>query len=161
VTRQPSAPVAPVPSPETVTSERAPQRIALRRSFAMRAASAVFIATASAAVYGCLSSWLGAWQALPLTLAAFALLALGSVRYDRAQPVALTVGRESLAAWGRAGILLAQGRIAGCAHWGDRLLVLVLKPEEGRSHTLLVPADTVPPAVFRELAVRARRRAGA
>jgi len=41
------------------------------------------------------------------------------------------------------------------------LLVLILKPDEGGRQTLLVPADTVPPAVFRELAVRARRRAGA
>ncbi|CAH2774035.1 MAG: FIG00454574: hypothetical protein [uncultured Paraburkholderia sp.] len=143
------------------TSERAPQRIALRRSFTMRVVSAACVATASAAVYSCVSSWLGVLQALPLALAAFALLALCSVRHDRAQPVALTMGRESLTAWGRAGILLAQGRIAGCAHWSDRLLVLVLKPEEGRRNTLLVPADTVPPAVFRELAVRARRRAGA
>ncbi|WP_332261477.1 protein YgfX [Burkholderia sp. WSM2230] len=142
-------------------SERAPQRIALRRSFTMRVATAVFTATASAAVYSCMSSWLGAGQAVPLTLAAFALLALCSVRHDRAQPVALTMGREGLTAWGRAGILLVQGRIAGCAHWSDRLLVLVLKPEEGCRQTLLIPADTVPPAVFRELAVRARRRAGA
>jgi len=96
-----------------------------------------------------------------LTLAVFALLALCALRHDRAQPVALQIGRENLIAWGRAGILLAQGRIAGCAHWGDRLLVLNLKPDEGGRQTLLVPADTVPPAVFRELAVRARRRAGA
>ncbi|CAH2907133.1 MAG: FIG00454574: hypothetical protein [uncultured Paraburkholderia sp.] len=122
--------------------------------------SAVCVATASAAVYSCVSSWLGVLQALPLALAAFALLALCSVWQDRAQPVALTVRRESLTAWGP-GILLAQGRIAGCAHWSDRLLVLVLKPDEGGRHMLLVPADTVPPAVFRELAVRARRRAGA
>ena len=142
-------------------SERAPQRIALRRSFAMRVASAAFVATASAAVYRCVSPWLGAWQAVPLTLAVFALLALCALRHDRAQPVALQIGRENLTAWGRAGILLAQGRIAGCAHWGDRLLVLILKPGEGGRQTLLVPADTVPPAVFRELAVRARRRAGA
>ena len=108
-----------------------------------------------------MSPWLGAWQAVPLTLAAFALLALCALRHDRAQPVALQIGRENLIAWGRAGILLAQGRIAGCAHWGDRLLVLILKPDEGGRQTLLVPADTVPPAVFRELAVRARRRAGA
>ncbi len=108
-----------------------------------------------------MASWLGAWQAVPLALAAFALLALCAVRHDRARPAALKMGRESLTAWGRAGNPLVHGRIAGCAHWSDRLLVLTLTPDTGRQHTLLVPADTVPAAVFRELAVRGRRSAGA
>ncbi|WP_322788907.1 protein YgfX [Paraburkholderia rhynchosiae] len=151
----------PALSRETATPDGAPQRIALRRSIAMRAALAVFALTASWAVYSCVASWLGAWQAVPLTLAALALLALCSVRHDQTRPVALKIGREGIAAWGRTGVLSVQGRITGCAHWSDRLLVLTVTPDEGRRQALLVPADAVPPAVFRELAVRGRRRAGA
>ena len=142
-------------------SEGAPQHIALRCSLAIRVALATFVATASCAVYSCVTSWLGAWQAVPLTFATFALLVLCAVRHERARPVALKIGREGLTAWGRAGNLLVHGRIAGCAHWSDLLLVLTLTPDTGRQHTLLVPADTVPAAVFRELAVRGRRSAGA
>jgi hypothetical protein len=146
---------------DTAISEGTSQQIVLRRSFAMRVALAAFVVTASCAVYSCMASWLTAWQAVPLTLAVFALLTLSAVRHDRAQPAALRMGREGISVWGRAGNLLVYGRIAGCAHWSDRLLVLEVTPDEGRRQTLLVPADTVPTAVFRELAVRGRRRAGA
>ncbi|HEX7933116.1 MAG TPA: protein YgfX [Paraburkholderia sp.] len=127
----------------------------------MCVALAAFVLVASAAVYCAAAPWLGAWQAVPLTLAACALLTLCSVRHGRAQPVALKLGRDGLTVWGRAGAVLAQGRIAGCAHWSDRLLVLTLVPDAGRRRTLFVPADTLPAAVFRALAVRGRRRAGA
>jgi hypothetical protein len=127
----------------------------------MRVALAAFVLTASGAVYSWAASWLGPWQAVPLTLVACALLALCSVRHDRAQPVALRLGREGITAWGRTGAMLAEGRIEGCAHWSDRLLVLTLIRDEGRRQTLLLPADILPAAVFRDLAVRGRRRAGA
>jgi hypothetical protein len=96
-----------------------------------------------------------------LTLAVWALLALCAVRYERAQPVALKIGPDGLSAWSQAGILLAQGRIAGCSQWSGRLLVLALVPDQGRSRTLLLTADALPAPVFRELAVLGRRGAGA
>ncbi|RDK01247.1 hypothetical protein [Paraburkholderia lacunae] len=127
----------------------------------MRAALGVFVLTAALAVHTCLASRLGAWQALPLSLAGLALLALCAARYERAQPVALNLGPDGLSAWDRAGNLLAQGRIAGCSQWSGRLLVLALAPDHGRPRTLLVAADALTAPVFRELAVRGRRGAGA
>ncbi|CAB3806598.1 hypothetical protein LMG28614_06430 [Paraburkholderia ultramafica] len=127
----------------------------------MRVALGIFVLTATSAAYTGIASHLGAWQAVPLTLAVGALLTLCAIRHERAQPVTLRIGRDELAVWGRAGTLLARGRIAGCAQWSDRLLVLALKPEQGRASTLLLAADALPAPVFRELSVLGRRAAGA
>lgn len=142
-------------------SDGAAQRITLRRSVCMRVALGVCVLTATLAVYSCLASHLGAWQAVPLTLAAAALLALCAVRHERAQPVALRIGAYELSVWGRAGNLVVQGRIDGCSQWSDRLLVLALRPGEGRVRTLLLAADALPRSAFRELSVLGRRAAGA
>jgi hypothetical protein len=138
----------------------------------MRAALGVFVLIATLAVQTCLAPRLGAWQAAPLTLAVAALLALCAARHHAAQPVALHLGMGEISAWNCAGALLARGRVVGCAQWSDRLLVLAVEPEDGRrsglasgSHgrarTLLLAADALPPAVFRELSVLGRRAAGA
>jgi hypothetical protein len=127
----------------------------------MRAALGVFILIATSAAYTCFASHQGAWQAAPLTLAVWALLTLCAVKHERAQPVALKIGADGLSAWSRAGALLTQGRIAGCSQWSDRLLVLVLVPDRGRSRTLLLAADALPASAFRKLAVLGRRGAGA
>ena len=132
----------------------------LRRSVAIWAALAVFVLTATSAVFACLASHLGAWQAVPSTLAVGAWLALEALRYDRAQPAALKLGADGLSIWGRTGALLAQGRIAGCSQWSGRMLVLALRPDTGPSRTVLLAADAVPAPVFRELAVLGRRGAG-
>ena len=161
MTRQSTAPALPVLAPESATSDGAPQRIALRRSVAMRVMLGVFVMTATAAVHACLAAQLGAWQAVPLTLAVCALLVLAARRHEQAQPVALKIGPNGLSVWGRAGVLLAQGRIAGCSQWSGRMLVLALAPEQGRTRTLLFSADALPAPVFRELAVLGRRGAGA
>ena len=125
----------------------------------------VFVLTATSAVYACAASHLGARQAVPLTFAVVVLLALCALRYERAQPVALRIGRDELSVWGRAGTLLAHGRIAGCSQWSDRLLVLALRPQDGRmggrTRTLLLAAAALPAPVFRELSVLGRRAAGA
>ncbi|WP_310796116.1 protein YgfX [Paraburkholderia fungorum] len=141
--------------------EGAAQRITLRRSFAMRAASGVFILIATLAAYRCFASHLGTWQAAPLTFAVWVLLTLCAVKHEQAQPVALKIGPDGLSAWNRAGGLLTQGRIAGCSQWSGRLLVLALVPDHGRARTLLLAADALPARVFRELAVLGRRGAGA
>jgi hypothetical protein len=94
-----------------------------------------------------------------------ALLALCAARHDAAQPVALHLGMGEISAWNCAGALLARGRVVGCAQWSGRLLVLTVAPEDGRTHgrtrTLLLAADALPPTVFRELSVLGRRAAGA
>jgi hypothetical protein len=137
----------------------------------MRAAAGVFVLIATLAVYTCLAPRLGAWQAAPLTLAVAALLALCAVRHDAAQPVALHIEMGEISAWNHAGILLARGRVVGCAQWSSRLLVLALEPEGGRrrglmraptgpKRCLLLTADALPPIVFRELSVLGRRAAG-
>ncbi|MFC6946239.1 hypothetical protein E2553_18110 [Paraburkholderia dipogonis] len=133
----------------------------MRRSVAVWAALGVFVLTATSAVYACLALHLGARQAVPLTLAVWAWLALCSLRYQRSQPAALKIGPDGLFVWDRTGALLAQGRIAGCSQWSGRLLILALMPEQGRLRTLLFAADALPAPIFRELAVLGRRGAGA
>ncbi len=127
----------------------------------MRVMLGIFVLTATAAVFACLAAHLGAWQAVPLTLAVCALLVLGARRHELAQPAALKIGPDGLSVWGRAGVLLAHGRIAGCSRWSGRLLILALAPAEGRTRTLLFAADALPAPIFRELAVLGRRGAGA
>ena len=56
---------------------------------------------------------------------------------------------------------MVQGHIAGCCRWSNRLLILALVQEEGRKRSLLLPADSLPAGVFRELSVLGRRAAGA
>ncbi|MEZ0601374.1 protein YgfX [Paraburkholderia sp. IW21] len=161
MTRQSTTPVLPVAFLESARLGGAPQRITLRRSVSMRAALGFFVLTAALAVFTCLAWHLGAWRALPLTLVVVALLALYVTKHERAQPAALKIGRDGLSAWDRGGSLLAQGRIAGCSQWSDRLLVLALVPDQGRSRALFLAADALPASVFRELAVLGRCGAGA
>jgi hypothetical protein len=169
--RQSTTPALPALAPEAATLGRATQRIALRRSAALRAALGAFVLIATLAVHGCLAAHLGTWRAAPLTFAAAALLGLCAARYDAAQPVALQIGPDGLSAWNGAGVLLAQGRVAGCAQWANFLLVLVLQPEgrgtrapstgfRAEASTLLLPADALATPVFRELSVLGRRAAG-
>jgi hypothetical protein len=160
VTRQTKTPALPVVSPES-TAQGAAQRIALRRSFSMRAALVFFVLSATLAVFAVLAPHLGAWRVVPLTLATGALLAICAARYERAQPVALKVGQDGLSAWSRTGGLLAEGRIVGCSQWSGRLLILTLAAESGRTHSLVLAADTLAAPVFRELSVLGRRAVGA
>jgi hypothetical protein len=127
----------------------------------MRAVLLMFMLTATTAAFTCFASHMGAWQALPPTFAVGALLMLGARAHERAQPAALKIGRDELSVWGRAGALLMQGRITGCSQWSGRLLVLELQPQAGRTRTLLLTADTLPAAVFRQLSVQGRRTGGA
>ncbi|MDR6445892.1 protein YgfX [Paraburkholderia sp. DD10] len=160
-TRQSATPAPPAASLESATPDGASQRIALRRSVTLRTAAAVFVLIATLAVYTCLAARMGAWWAVPFTLAACALLILGAARHELARPITLKLGPDGLSAWDGAGNLLAQGRIAGCSQWTGRLLVLALAPDHGRPCTLMVPVDAIPASAFRELAVLGRRGAGA
>ncbi|CAH2796612.1 MAG: FIG00454574: hypothetical protein [uncultured Paraburkholderia sp.] len=161
MTRQSSTPALPAPSPESAAIAEAAQNIVLRRSGFMLAAQGIFVLTATFAVYHCLASYLSTWQDVPLALAVGALFLLSVVRNERVRPSMLKIGADGLSAWNQAGDLLMQGRIAGCAHWSDRLLVLVLKPDHGVLRTLLLPADALAMSAFRKLAVLGRRAVGA
>jgi hypothetical protein len=161
VTHQTKTPALPAVSPETDAPEGAAQRIALRRSFVMRAALIFFVLSATLAVYTVLAPHLGAWRPVPLTLAAGALLVFCAVRYERMQPVALKIGRDGLSAWSQTDNLLIRGRVVGCSQWSGRLLILTLAAENGRTRSLLLTADSLAAPAFRELSVLGRRAAGA
>lgn len=154
-------PVSPAFSLVSAAPRGAPQRIALRRSVALRAAVLVCMLIASAAIQFCVAPHIGAGRALPASVAMFALLALCAIRCERNLPAALKVGPDGLSVWNRAGFPIAQGRIVGCSQWTGTLLVLALAVEGARVRTLLIVADMLPAAVFRELAVLGRRGAPA
>lgn len=136
------------------------QRIALRRSFAMDVAVALFSLTTTCAVHACLSSRFGFWQSLPMTLVVVALLVLGVVRCERVRPASLKLGLDELSVWSASGTLLMHGRIAGGALWSGRLLILALAPPAARIRVVLLTADSLPASVFRHLSVLGRRQAG-
>jgi hypothetical protein len=117
------------------------------------------ILIAVAAFEACLAARLGVWQAAPAALAVLASLVLAANHHWRAEPGALKIGPDGLTVWNRSGQLLAEGRIAGCSQWSGRLLILALAGASGRRRALLIAADALPAAAFRELAVLGRRAA--
>ncbi|WP_156954412.1 protein YgfX [Paraburkholderia acidipaludis] len=117
------------------------------------------IAAATAAVWTALSPWFGAARAVPPALAILAACGLSVVAWCRRQPTALEIGPDSFVTYSRAGARLFQGRLMGASQWGSALLALSVQGEAGRA-TVLVAADAVGRAAFRELAVRARCAAG-
>ncbi|MFT0169129.1 hypothetical protein ACLKMY_08890 [Paraburkholderia mimosarum] len=131
----------------------------LRPSLALQVLVAASLGLATAAVQTALAPWLGAWRALPLTLAFFATGALAAAAWRRSQPAFLEIGPDFLAAYARDGACLATGRLAGASQWGAWLLALVVE-QGARRTTVLIAADAIAPASFRALAVRARSAAG-
>jgi hypothetical protein len=156
----PSGPVQPAASPSAALNAGASQNVQLRSAGFVAAALGILVLAATSAVYRCAAAWLGAWQALPLSLAVGAWLVLRASAVMGSRPAALQVGAYGLSAWDKSERLLMQGRIAGCSQWSDRLLVFIVKPEHGRSRTLLLAADSMPRTAFRGLAVLGRRAAG-
>lgn len=136
-----------------------PWRIALRRSLAVRLAVLVFTLVCAAAVRFTAAPHMGAAAAVWLSFAACAALGVSFMRYERRQPAWIELTPEGVAAFDDSGRALLQGRIAGAAQWAGQLLVLAVAGVDGRQDTLVVAADAVPAAVFRELAVRARHTA--
>jgi hypothetical protein len=136
-----------------------PQRIVLRQSVLLYAATAAFIAIAVAAVFTTLMSRVGWPHAAVASLATLAVLCLAWLRDARRRPASLKIGPDGLTAWNRAGQPVAQGRIGGSAQWSGWLLSVALVSDNGRSRTLLVTADMLCSDLFRELSVQARRAA--
>ncbi|WP_206952909.1 hypothetical protein [Trinickia acidisoli] len=137
-----------------------PRRMALRRSLTVRVASLAFSLVCAVAVHVTAAAHLGAIDALWLAGAALMGLGAAFMRYERRQPALLELTSEGLAAFDDAGHPLFQGRIVGFAQWAGRLLVLAVACEGvRRPGALIVAADAIDAAAFRELAVRGRHSA--
>jgi hypothetical protein len=135
--------------------------VVLRRSVALYVATVVFALTASCAVYTVFVPRCGIAQALWFAAATLLVLTLGMLAYERRRPVALKIGPDGIAALNRAGAVMLAGRIVGFAQWTGLFLVLAVagRDRKGRVTPLLIPADSLSPDSFRELAVRARHGA--
>ena len=138
----------------------ASRRIALRRSVAVRAATFAFALVAALALGSVVLPRGGDAAAVALAAATFGALTLAALAHERRQPAALGLEPDGVVAYDRAGGVVLRGRIAGCAQWADRLLMMAVLPHGGaRAAPLLVAADALPAEAFRELAVRARHAA--
>ena len=105
----------------------------------------------------CVAAYAGLFNGCVAALTVTAALATAAWGGERRRPVAFEIGQDGLTTWDHAGNAQYR-RITGCAQWSDRLLALILLPEEGRPASFLVAADALANAcAFRELAVRARR----
>ncbi|WP_432207606.1 hypothetical protein [Burkholderia stagnalis] len=119
---------------------------------------AVFVAAAAGAVHLFLAPRTGAAAAAGGAVATALLLAACAARAcARRLPAELQVDAlGEVAAFGRAGQLLARGRVTGHAHWASLLLVLSVGPDGRRARPLLIPVDALDAASFRALSVLAR-----
>jgi hypothetical protein len=142
---------------DTSCPANASRHIALRHSIAVRAATLAFALIAAVAVHCVVLPRGGDVAAAMLAAATFGALALAALVRERRQPAALSLEPDGIAAYCRSGGLLLRGRIAGCAQWADRLLLIAVMPHGGaRAAPLVIAADALPAEAFRELAVRAR-----
>ena len=137
-----------------------PRRVALRSSVAIRLASLAFVVVCAGAAYATAAAHLGKIDALWLAVTVVAALGVCLVRHERRQPALLELTGEAIAAFERCGRARLQGRIVGATQWAERLLVLAVDGADGRRpNVLIVAADSVDAAAFRELAVRGRHAA--
>jgi hypothetical protein len=132
--------------------------VVLRRSVALSVAMVVFALIASCAVYTVSVSRCGIVQALWFAAATLSVLTLGMLAHERRRPAVLKIGPDGIAALNRAGAVTLAGRIVGFSQWTGLLLVLAVAGRDGRGRIapLLIPADSLSPDSFRELAVKAR-----
>jgi hypothetical protein len=134
------------------------QRMTLRASAALCLSLAVFVLAAACAVHLFLAPRAGLAAGVCGAAATAALLAVCALRAcARRLPAAICVEASGqVAAFGRAGQLLARGSVTGCAHWSGLLLVLSVGQEGRRPRSLLIPADALDASSFRALSVLAR-----
>jgi hypothetical protein len=133
--------------------------VAMRPSRFMLGAMLGFAGVAGASVFQCvLAQAEHAGHAFVACAATLAVLGLASYRWVRAQPSTIGLLPDGLAIWNLSGEV-RYTRIAGCAQWSGRLLVLTLLDARERRETLVVAADSVDAGTFRQLAVQARRAA--
>ncbi|MGV2289067.1 hypothetical protein AAHK20_10160 [Trinickia sp. YCB016] len=133
----------------------------LRRSVALLGAMVVFALIASCAVYTVAAPRCGIAQAVWFSAATLSILTLGMLAHERRRPAVLKIGPDGVVALSRAGEVLLAGRIVGFTQWTGLLLVLAVAVRDGKGRIgpLLIPADSLSPDFFRELAVRARHGA--
>lgn len=135
------------------------QCVALHASVLLRVVLGLFVPAAAAALGAGLAPFVGVTAAVvgagvvALLLAVFAHSAC-----TRCLPAKLRLDAGGgLAAFDRAGRLLAQGRVAGCLHWSDLLVVLAVRRNAGRTVSLVIPVDALDSRMFRVLSVLGRR----
>ncbi|KVS39793.1 hypothetical protein WK43_17010 [Burkholderia ubonensis] len=135
-----------------------PQRFALRASAVLYVVLAVFIAAAAVAVRLFVAPRAGVAAGAGALAVTAALLAFGAARAcARRLPAVVQVDAlGEVAAFGRAGQLLARGRVTGYAHWSSLLLVLSVGQGGRRARPLLIPADALDAPSFSALSVLAR-----
>jgi O-antigen/teichoic acid export membrane protein len=139
---------------------RAPRRVTLRRSRAVRLAACAFALVGAAAVHVTAAAHLAGIEALWLAAAVLAALGIAFARYERRQPAFIELTVEGVAAFDSAGRPLFAGRIVGFTRWAERLLFFAIAGADERcGATLIVCADSVDAAAFRALAVRGRHAA--
>jgi hypothetical protein len=148
-------------SPLDASAERT-QRITLRASAVFRTALAVCIGAAACAVALFVAPRAGVAAGAGAAAVTAALLAVAAARSGAARmPAELRVDAfGQIAAYGRAGRLLARGGVTGCVHWSSLLLVLSVGPRGRRAAPLLIPADALDAASFRALSVLGRGARG-
>ncbi|WP_179402537.1 protein YgfX [Burkholderia guangdongensis] len=144
-------------SPLDVAAART-QRFTLRASAALCLALAVFVVAAACAVHLFVAPRAGVVPGAGGAIAAALLLAAAASRAcARRMPAELRVDASGqIAAFGRAGRMLAHGGVTGCVHWSSLLLVLSVGARGRRPVRLLIPADALDAAAFRALSVLAR-----
>ena len=130
----------------------------LRISAALCMSLAIFVLAGGSAVHLFLAPRAGLAAGMCGAGAATAVLAIAALRAcARRLPAALHIEASGqVAAFGRAGQLLARGRVKGFAHWSGLLLVLSIGQDGQRGRPLLIPADALDAPSFRALSVMAR-----
>jgi hypothetical protein len=171
-----STPVsAPLPQAGVVPASSA---MALRRSRMLAWFGLAGACACALAVMLALAPRIGTAAGIAVAFAVGIVLAVLSQWQERGRPIAIELGLEgALITWHRRGTPMRHHRIVGHARVGVRLLALRLAPYGDRParfgagpRSVLVAADAIAPAHFRELAIaltrqrrqpRAKRRAPA
>lgn len=159
--------LAPSPHPGIASTAR-DDAMALRRSSMLAALGMAGACACALAVMLVLAPRIGVIAAAAAALAVALVLAVFSQWQERMRPIAIKVEPDGALTWHRQGAPVRYHRILGHARPVAGLLVLRLAPDDERATrrsarlgSVLIAADAIEPAHFRELAIalaRQRRR---
>ncbi|MCF7695162.1 hypothetical protein KPG66_03210 [Mycetohabitans sp. B2] len=154
----------------SIASAARDDAMALQRSPMLAALGMACAGACALAVMLVLAPRIGFIAAAAAALAVALVLAVFSQWQERMRPIAIQVGPDGALTWHRQGAPVRYHRILGHARPAAGLLVLRLAPDDeratwhsARSGSVLIAADAIEPAHFRELAIalaRQRRRPG-
>ncbi|MEJ2767676.1 protein YgfX [Mycetohabitans sp. B46] len=161
----------PAPSPHLgIASVARDDAMALRCSPMLAALGMAGACACALAVMLVLAPRIGFIAAAAVALAVALGLVVCSQWQERMRPIAIKVEPDGVLTWHRQGAPVRYHRIVGHARPAAGLLVLRLAPDEERATrrrarpgSVLIAADAIEPAHFRELAIalaRQRRRPG-